>query len=97
MAANSGLSSLPGADHHGLFNENGDPVPLEEVFEFPEQGSPSTLATVRMRVFEEFTYPNTTTKTRHLMYAEGRRIPVAEAQRVIDTYKHAEDHELPQG
>jgi hypothetical protein len=97
VAANTGLSSVPGSDHHRLLNEAGDPVPLDEVFEFPEYGSPSTLAVVRTRVFEEFTYPNTTTRTRHLMFPAGERVPVAEARRIIETYKHAEESELPQG
>jgi hypothetical protein len=95
VAANSGLRSVAGADHRRLCDAEGNDLTLEDLFVFPEQGSPSTLATVKQRVFEEFTYPGTTTRTQHLMYPEGALIPVGEAFRVLETFKHADDSELP--
>lgn len=95
LSASAALRSVPGSDHRRLVDEDDNDVALESLFDFPKPGSPSTLATVPSRVYEEFNYPNTTTRARQLLYPAGALVPVFEARRVLDTFKHADESELP--
>lgn len=95
VAANAAVMSPPGSAHVRLVGEDGNRVGLDEVFEFPGPGNPRMVATVKQRVYQEFFYPNTSTPATHLLYPAGAEVPVPEAMRVVETFKHAAAEELP--
>lgn len=95
LAANAAIHSPAGASHNRLVDDDGNDVALADIFELPTLENPVMVATVRQRVYQEFLYPNTSTPATHLLYAAGTRVPVAEAMRVLDTYKYAAEHEKP--
>ncbi|MEV8634261.1 hypothetical protein AB0395_21660 [Streptosporangium sp. NPDC051023] len=87
VSASNALRSVPGSAHEGLVDENEQPLDIEDVFVFPEAGDPSTFATVKVRVFERFKYPNASQVTSHLLYPAGAQVPVWQARKVVDKYR----------
>jgi hypothetical protein len=82
VAANAALMTPSGSAHVRLLGDDGDDIDPESIFEFPSGESPSTLAKVKTRIYQEFRYPGASTKTTQLMYPEGAMVPVQEAMRV---------------
>jgi hypothetical protein len=97
VSANAAIMSPPGSAHVGLVDEDGKAIPLDEVFEFPGPDNPRHVATVKQRTLQNFRYPNTDVVTTHLLYPAGAEVPVGEAMRVVETFKHAAADEAPTG
>ena len=82
VAANAALRTPSGSGHIRLLGEDGNDVDPESLFTFPGADSPSAIATVGQRVYQEFRYPGASTPTTHLLYPEGAQVPVAAALQV---------------
>jgi hypothetical protein len=87
VAANAALRSVPGANHRRLLDFDGNDLDPEQMFVFPEAESPSMLATVRKAIYEEFTYPNASTPTTHLLYPAEAKVPVEQALKLRDALR----------
>lgn len=83
-SANAALRSVPGSQHVRLFDDDGQDVDPEALFEFPAPDSPSMLAKVPRRVYQEFIPPQATTHLSHLYYPAGATVPVMQARQVRD-------------
>lgn len=97
VAANAALRSVPGSTHEGLVDDDGNPVNIDDVFEFPGEGNPSTIARVTKRVYERFRYPNTDTMATHLLYREGADVPLWQAHQLVARYKQTTTDNPPAG
>ena len=59
-------------------DSDGNAVEYDDIFE--DDGK--TFVTTKVRVYEVFTFPNTTTEGKRLAYAQGRKVPRGEAENV---------------
>lgn len=78
--AETGGRTIAGEDHVSLVDGDGNTVDVGSLFDGGD-GSKGSV-TVTKRVYEEFTYPNTTETARRLLFTEGQRVPRAQADRV---------------
>lgn len=62
-----------------FIDADGNGLSYDEMFE--DDGT-KTFVTAKVRVYERFIFPNTTTEGRRLAYAAGRRVPRGEAENV---------------
>lgn len=95
VAAAAALRSPSGSTHIRLHDEDDNDVDPEGLFEFPPPESPSMLARVNERVFQQFTYPGATTPTSQLLYAQGAMVPVEQALWVRDALRTVADAPAP--
>lgn len=77
--AEAGGTTVAGEDHKGLTDADGNEVSTDDLF---EDNPSQTFVTAKMRVYEEFVYPNTTETARRLLFVKGQRIPRAQAERI---------------
>lgn len=94
VAANAALRSEPGARHIRLFDDEGADIDPDDVFEFPPAESPSMLADVKRKTYQEFLYREARTPSTRLMYPAGARVPVWQALKVREAL-HAVAAEPP--
>lgn len=78
--AEAGGRTIAGEDYSRLVDAEGNEVSADSLFDDGDKSK--TFVTVKMRVYEEFYYPNTNEPAKRLLFAEGRRVPRAQAERI---------------
>lgn len=78
--AETGGRTIAGENHVRLVDAEGNGLSADGLFD--ESDTTKTYVTTKTRIFEVFTYPNTTREATRLLYAEGRRVPRFQAERI---------------
>lgn len=78
--ANTAGRTIAGESHERLVGEDGKALSEGDLFD--ESDNTKTFVTTKTRIYEEFTYPNTNRTATRLVYAEGRRVPRFQAERI---------------
>lgn len=65
-----------------LFDEHGDEISADAIFDYPTADRPGTMAIVNRRVYQRFSTPNASTPGLRLLYPKGAQVPIWEAERV---------------
>jgi hypothetical protein len=84
-AAPSAVTHTAPGPHLRLLDDQGSEVDPDDLF-LPQSG-PSTLLTVKRRVYQEFRYPGTRTPVRQLLLNGGVTVPIPRAMQMIDEIK----------
>lgn len=82
VAANAARRTIAGSSHVKIVDEQDNEVGVDDIFSTKDPSDPSVYVLTRQRVYQVFTYPGTKTPTRQLLYPEGARVTVFEAERV---------------
>lgn len=78
--AEVGGQTIAGENLVELVNQAGDRVDIDDLFEDP--GPRFTHMVAKERVYERFTYPNTSTVQKRLIFPKGAFVPRAQAVRI---------------
>jgi hypothetical protein len=78
--AEVGGQTIAGENHVQLVDREGNAVSPQDLFH--QENARDTHVIATQRVYELFTYPNTTRTNKRLIYAEGARVPRAQAARI---------------
>lgn len=78
--AEVGGQTIAGENFVGLVDSDGDPVDVSTLFHRESDRATHVVAT--KRVSEVFTTPNAKTPSKRLIFAEGARVPLAQALRI---------------
>jgi hypothetical protein len=79
--------TIAGENHKRLVDQRGNTLSADDLFTDP--GGLHTYLVVKVRVFEEFTYPNTKRTSRRLLYVPGAKVPRFQAARLMDAVRSA--------
>lgn len=80
VAAEAGRRTIAGEDFLRLVDADGNELSADGLFD--DSDASKTFVTTKTRIYEEFHYPNTTEVAKRLLYAEGRRVPRFQADRI---------------
>lgn len=72
-----------------LYDDHGNDVSVDDLFEYPSADRPGTLAMVKTRVYREYTPMGAKTQVRQLLYPAGALVSIFEAERVKTENRHA--------
>jgi hypothetical protein len=78
--AESGGRTIAGENHVALVGEDGESLNSGDLFD--DQDTNKTFVVTKTRIYEQFTYPNTSRVATRLYYAAGRRVPRFQAERI---------------
>lgn len=78
--AESGGRTIAGENHVRLVGEDDDDLGPDDLFDDPDPVK--TFVVTKARIFEVFTYPNTSREAKRLLYPEGARVPRFQAERI---------------
>lgn len=78
--AETGGRTIAGESHGRIVDENGKKLSADDLFDDSDPNK--TFVTTKVRVFEEFTYPNTSRVSTRLMWVPGARVPRFQAERI---------------
>lgn len=78
--AEAGGRTVAGEDFVGLVGEDDEPLSSDGLFE--EVDGSKTFVLTKQRISEVFYYPGTTEKAKRLVFAKGKRVPRAQAERI---------------
>jgi hypothetical protein len=79
LYAEAGGRTIAGEEHVRIEDGDGNALAPDDLFDYPER---KTYAEAKTRVFEVFRYPKTGRDVKRLLFAEGRRVPLQQAERV---------------
>lgn len=82
VGANAAQRSVPGTSHVKVVDEDDNEIAVDDLFTAKDPADPSVFVHTRRRVYQIFTYPGARTQTRQLLYPQGARVTVFEAERV---------------
>lgn len=85
--AEAGNRTIAGEDHVGLVDEDDNEVSGDSLFD--ESDGSKTFVTAKKRVYEEFYYPGTREKAKRLLFAQGKKVPRAQAERIKAALENA--------
>lgn len=91
VAANAALRTPPGSAHQRLVDHAGADLGPDDLFHFPPADAPSSIATTKQRIYQQFTYPNASTPATQLLYPAGATVPVEQALQVRAAVKAVAD------
>lgn len=78
--AAAGGRTIAGESHVRLVDGDDNDVSADELFDDPDPVK--TFVTGKQRVYEVFTFPNTTREAKRLLFTEGTRIPRFQAEQI---------------
>lgn len=87
VAAEAGRRTIAGEDFLRLVDAEGKELSAKALFD--DSDSSKTFVVTKTRIYEEFYYPNTTEVAKRLLYAEGRRVPRFQADRIKAAVENA--------
>jgi hypothetical protein len=78
--AAAGGRTIAGEAHVRLVDADDNELSADELFD--ESDTTKTYVTAKTRVYEVFTYPNSSREAKRLLFAEGKRVPRFQAERI---------------